>query len=71
MSSKCIIFDTNGKGNIYNYFGDNLLFEGEYIKGIKNGMGIKYDQFGNKIFEGKYINGMKNGFGKEYNKFNI
>ena len=69
MSGKYIVFVINGKGKIYNAFNDNLLFEGEFIKGRKNGMGIEYGLFGNKIFQGKYINGMKNGFGKEYDSF--
>ena len=66
FSSRYIIFDTKGKGKMYDDFTDNLLFEGEYIKWIKNGIVIEYDQFGNKIFEGNYLNGIRNGFGKEY-----
>ena len=66
LSRRYIIFDTKGKGKMYDAFTDILLFEGEYIKGIKNGIGIEYHQFGNKIFEGNYLNGIRNGFGKEY-----
>ena len=67
LSRRYIIFDTKGKGKMYDAFTDILLFEGEYIKGIKNGIGIEYELFGNKIFEGNYLNGIRNGFGKEYN----
>ena len=36
LSGKYIVFVINGKGKIYNAFNDNLLFEGEFIKGRKN-----------------------------------
>ena len=46
-----------------------LIFEGEYINGVRNGKGKEYDYNNNNvIFEGEYINGKRNGFGKEYNE---
>ena len=44
-----------------------LKFEGEYLKGKRNGKGKEYHN--NKlIFEGEYLNDKKwNGKGKEYN----
>ena len=55
-----------GKGYIkdYGYFG-KLIFEGEYMNGVKNGKGIEYLD-GEINFEGEYKNGEKNGKGKEY-----
>ena len=50
-------YDKNGK----------LIFEGEYINGIKwNGKINEYD-VGKLIFEGDYISGEKKGTEKEYN----
>ena len=55
----------NGKGKEYNGFNDDLLFEGEYLNGKKNGKGKKYND-GYLIYEGEYLNGKRNGKGKEY-----
>ena len=45
-----------------------IIFEGEYINGLKNGKGKEYDiKLGGKLsFEGEYKNGLRNGKGKEY-----
>ena len=56
----------NGNGYIKEYYPNgSLLFEGNYLKGLKNGEGKEYlhDKL---IFEGNYLNGMRNGYGKEY-----
>ena len=57
----------NGNGYIKEYFGENLILEGEYLNGMINGKCKKY--FSNKKteFEGTYLNGKKYGKGKEYN----
>ena len=34
-----------------------MIFEGEYVNGIKNGIGKEYDNFGNVIFTKEYLNG--------------
>ena len=39
-----------------------MIFEGEYLNGMKNGKGKEYE--GKLIFEGEYLNGMRNGQGK-------
>jgi len=44
----------------------NLLFEGEYLNGMRNGQGKEYDEDGYLKFEGEYKNGKQNGKGKEY-----
>ena len=57
--------EKDGKGEEYNISNGELIFEGEYKNGKRNGKGIKYynDEL---IFEGKYKNGKRNGKGKEY-----
>ena len=52
------------------YDNDELKFEGEYLKGERNGKGKEYYENGNLLFEGEYLNGKKNGKGKEYNIYN-
>ena len=70
----------NGKRKIYNNKG-NLIFEGDYLNGVKHGKGkeyhyidigfigfaipIKFDYI-QFIYEGDYSRGKKNGKGKEY-----
>ena len=55
-----------GKGKEYDYLG-NLVFEGEYLNGERNGKGKEYHIInGNLVFEGEYLNGKRNGKGKEY-----
>ena len=50
----------------YDYNGE-LIFEGEYLNGLRNGKGKEYGYFHGKLkFEGEYLNGLKNGNGKEY-----
>ena len=55
-----------GKGNmkeIDDYH--NLIYEGEYLNGERNGKGKEY-KYGKLIFEGEYLNGLRNGKVKEY-----
>ena len=56
-------------GKIYNSYTDKIIFEGEYLKGKKNGKGIEYyeDKIHTIKYEGEYLNGKRNGNGKEYN----
>ena len=43
----------------------NLLFEGEYLNGMRHGKGKEY--CGNRLeYDGEYLNGERNGKGKEY-----
>ena len=55
----------NGERVIFNEFGD-IIFEGEYLNGQRNGKGKEYNSNGILIFEGEYLNGKRNGKGKEY-----
>jgi len=56
----------DGKVKIYKLNTNILIFEGEYIKGEKNGKGIEYYDNGKLKFKGKYLNGKRIGKGKEY-----
>ena len=38
-------------------FDDELIFEGEYLNGKRNGKGKEYNFYGKLIFEGEYLNG--------------
>ena len=60
----------NGKGYIkeYDYYG-NLIFEGEYLYGERNGKGKEYYD-GKLLFEGQYLNNKRNGKGKQYDYMN-
>ena len=59
-----------GKGYVKEYYvNGNIIFEGEYLDGKRNGKGKEYDYCSSGIkilFEGEYLNGIKNGKGKEY-----
>ena len=69
----------NGRGQIYDNKG-NMIFNGEYINGKRNGLVYEYydsteTKFDTNIssekisllkYEGKYIGDEKNGLGKEY-----
>ena len=60
----------DGKRKEYDLYG-NLIYEGEFLKGKRNGKGKEYDaRYNSKvIFEGEYLNGERNGKGKEYECF--
>ena len=60
-----------GKGYIkeFKYSNDNLIFEGEYLNGKRNGKGKEYYDKGKLKFEGEYCFGKKWN-GKEYDEFN-
>ena len=65
QSRKYIKLERNGKGKEYDRETNNLLFEGEYLNGKRNGIGKVYEE-SNLIFEGVFLNGKRNGIGKEY-----
>ena len=49
------------------YFNNRkLAFEGEYLKGKRNGKVKEYYENGELMFEVEYLNGERNGKGKEY-----
>ena len=44
------------------------IIQGNFKKGLKHGIAIKYEQNGNKIYEGGFINDKRDGIGKYYNE---
>ena len=65
LSERYIIYEAKDKVKEYNNY-DELIFEGEYLNGVKNGRGKEYE-VGSLIFEGEFLNGkIWNGIGKEY-----
>ena len=36
-----------------------LIYEGEFLNGKRNGLGIEYNDNGELVFEGEYLNGKK------------
>ena len=59
-SKKYKIYDKNGKVKVYTIDEDRLIFEGQYLKGKKNGKCKEYYNNGKLKFEGEYLNGKKN-----------
>ena len=66
LSETFIIYDSKTKGKEYNSKNKQLVFEGDFIHGKRNGIGKEYNKKLNVIFEGEYKNGKRNGNGKEY-----
>ena len=72
FSGKYIIFeDNNKKGKEFDRYNNNVIYEGEYLNGKRNGKGKEFNENGELIYEGEYLNGKKNGKGIEYNKLLI
>ena len=65
FSKKYIKYETKNMGKEYNFENDELIYEGEYLNGRRNGKGKEYEN-GKLRFEGEYLNGKRNGKGKEY-----
>ena len=65
----------NGKGNVkeykYEYDTIELIYEGEYLNGERNGKGIEYDDYYNFKYECEFLCGKKNGKGKIYENENL
>ena len=66
FSGKYRIIEEKGDGIEYNIFNDEIIFEGEYLNGKKNGIGIEYHNNGKIKFNGEYKEGKKWN-GKAYN----
>ena len=43
----------------YNIYNNQMIFEGQYSNGKRNGLGIEYNDEGEVIFEGEYLKGKK------------
>ena len=66
LSQNYIIYETKIKGKEYDSIYYNLIYDGEYLNGERNGKGKEYTINDYLIFEGEYLKGKKNGRGKEY-----
>ena len=56
-------------GKEYNYFDNQLKFEGEYLNGRRHGKGKQYNEDDGYLeYEGEYYKGLRQGKGKEYNE---
>ena len=68
VKSKIFYKIKEGKGYMVDYDDEEYIYEGEYLKGERNGKGRDYKKFGNNllIYDGEYLNGKRNGKGKEY-----
>jgi antitoxin component YwqK of YwqJK toxin-antitoxin module len=63
------VYESKGKGKLYNDLNDELLFEGEFVNGkIWKGKGKEYFEDGKVKFEGEYLNGKKMKKGKLFDK---
>ena len=53
----------------YNSYNNQIIFEGEYSNGKRNGKRKEYNEEGDIIFEGEYLNGKKwEGISREYDE---
>ena len=60
---KYVVYDKNGIAKEYGIYDDNLIFEGEYLNGERNGKGKEYNNYGELIFEGEFKRGKRwNGY---------
>ena len=66
FTGRYIIYETNRFGKEYEFYNDDLIFEGEYLKGKRNGKGKEFGADGTLDFKGEYLNGKRHGKGKEY-----
>ena len=69
FKGKIIIRETKEekeKWSIINAINNDIICEGEYLKGKKNGIGKEYYKDGKLKFEGEYLNEKRHGIGKEY-----
>ena len=56
FSGRYIIYESNGIVKEYYGYNCDLLFEGEYLNGKRNGKGKEYFYNGKLKFEGEYLN---------------
>ena len=68
FKGRYIVYKEDGTVKEYNSFNCQLIFEGEYLNGIRNGKGKEYYPNGKLKFEGEYLNGKRTGKGIKYDK---
>ena len=57
FTQKYIIYGEKGIGKEFKGNTNELIFEGEYLNGERNGKGKEYELNGELKFEGEYLNG--------------
>ena len=61
-----------GKGHLKEYLNtidERLMYDGEYLNGLKNGKGKEYNTSNRCLkYEGEFYNGVRHGKGKAYNR---
>ena len=67
ICKKYKIIEKPGKIKEFDLITNKLIYEGEYLKGKRNGKGKEYDINNNIVFEGEYLKGKKIE-GKGYDK---
>ena len=69
-SGRYNVYLNNKLAREYDSNADELLFEGEYLNGERNGRGIEYfkGSYRKLSFKGEYKNGRRHGKGKEFDK---
>ena len=71
-SGKYIVYEEKGKAKEFSVLTNNLVFEGGYLNGRRNGKGKEYYNYENENhnkhlkFEGNYLNGKRHGKGIKY-----
>ena len=63
VKGKYIEYQSNGYVKIYDGISEYLVYEGEYLKGKKNGKGKDYS-YNELVYEGEYLKGKKMGLEK-------
>jgi len=66
FSGKYIIYESKNFGKEFGNHDNNLIYEGEYLHGERNGKGKEFFSNGKIKYEGEYSHGIRNGKGKEY-----
>jgi len=69
LSGRYIIYEENNDVKEYSIHDNTLVYEGEYLKGKRNGKGREFNKNGKIIYEGEYLNGKRNGNGKEFDDY--
>ena len=75
FSGSYIIYESKNKGEEYEVGKNLLIYEGEFLKGKRNGKGIEYEYLTKSElfykFEGEYLNGKRKGQGKLFDNNGI
>ena len=65
FTKRYIIYSSKESGKEYNE-NNELIYEGNFLNGKRNGIGKEYNDYKKIKFEGEFKNGKRNGKGKEF-----